>query len=452
MRPGTPPKLSATILPNSYFRASPAMTFRLLSACILLTLAGVAAAADWPQWRGPNRDGKSAETGLLKGFPEGGPKLLWSVTDPESIGTGYGTPAIVKGRLYIVGADGAKQDAAESCVCLDAATGKPVWKMALGTTKGKFLDGWGGGPRSTPTVDGDTVYVLGSTGDLVAFGAADGKVIWHKNLVKEYGGAIPQWGYSESPLIDGEKIVVSPGSKTGMVALDKKTGEKVWACEELKDAAGYSSVIPATFGGVKTYVQQTQQHAVGVEAATGKLLWSVGEIKRRIAVIPTPVVVGNDIYFTAGYGAGGELVTVAADGKSAKVASKTTAIANHHGGVIELNGKLYGHSDAKQWFCYDFKAGGDDLVWASDKLDKGSITYADGQFYCYGQGKGTLVTITASEGGWQETGRFTIPEKSALRPGQGLVWAHPVVADGKLFLRDYEKLFVYDIGAPKKGE
>ncbi len=425
------------------------MSFRLLTATLLTLAAGVAPAADWPQWRGPNRDGKSAETGLLKGFPEGGPKLLWSVTETDVVGTGYGTPAIVKGKLYAVGADGPGAGAAESCVCLDAATGAPVWKMPLDTTKGSYLGMWGGGPRSTPTVDGDHVYVLGSTGDLVALEASTGKIVWKKNLVKDFGGAVPKWGYSESPLIDGENLVCTPGKKTGMLALNKKSGDTVWACEELTDGAGYSSVVVANVGGVKQYVQQTMEHAAGVNAADGKLLWKVGEIKRATAVIPTPVVVGDKVYFTAGYGAGGELVAIGSDGKSAKVVNKTRSVANHHGGVIELNGKLYGHSDSKQWFCYDYLAGGDDLVWSSNKLEKGSIAYADGQFYCYGQGKGTLVTIKASEKGWEETGRFTIPETSKVRPGQGQIWAHPVIADGRLYLRDYDKLFAYDIAAAK---
>jgi len=421
---------------------------------------GVASAGDavapksaaWSQWRGPNRDGKSAETGLLKGFPAGGPTLLWQVTETDVIGTGYGTPAVANGRLYIVGADTAKSSAAESVVCLNAATGAPIWKMPLDTAKGSFLDGWGGGPRSTPTVDGDFLYVLGSTGDLAALKTATGEIVWKKNLAKDFGGTIPKWGYSESVLIDGDRLICTPGKKNGMVALDKKTGNTVWSCTDLTDEAGYSSVIPATFGGVKQYVQQTMEHAVGVNAADGKLLWKVGEIKRKVAVIPTPVVAGYSIYFTAGYGAGGELVTVAPDGKSAKVTHKTSSVSNHHGGVIELDGKLYGHSDSKKWFCYDYQAGGDDLVWTSNDLDKGSITYADGQFYCYGQGKGTLVTIQASDKAWQETGRFTIPETSKVRPGQGQIWAHPVVAEGRLYLRDYDKLFVYDIAAKAKPQ
>ena len=429
------------------------MPLRLLSASLFVLTLGFAQAADWPQWRGPNRDGKSAETGLLKGFPEGGPKLLWSVTEADAVGTGYGTPAVVKGRLYVLGAEGAKQASPESCVCLDAATGKPVWKMPLATSKGGYLDMWGGGPRSTPTVDGDRVYVLGSTGDLLALEAASGKIVWRKNLVKDFGGVIPKWGYAESPLIDGDRVVVSPAKDTGMVALNKATGETVWACKELNDAPGYSSVVVATVGGVRQYVQQTDQHAVGVEAATGKLLWKVGEIARKTAVIPTPVLVGGkSVFFTSSYDAGAELVTIGDDGKSAKVAFTVLGITNHHGGVIELGGKLYGHSDAKKWFCYDPATGGSDFLWTSSKLDKGSITYADGQFYCYGEGKGTLVTVKATPAGWDETGRFSIPEVSTLRPRQGKVWAHPVIADGRLYLRDYEKLFVYDIAGAKKAE
>jgi outer membrane protein assembly factor BamB len=417
---------------------------RNVLASLTLLSCTVASAADWPQWRGPNRDGKSAEKGLMVGFPADGPKLLWSVEELEKIGTGYGTPAIVGGKLYIVGANGAKQDAKEFVSCLDVATGTAVWQTPLDLTPGRFLDMWGGGTRSTPTVDGDHVYVLGATGDLVCLKTSDGAKVWKKNLVKDFGGGIPQWGYSESVLVDGDVVVATPGKDTLVVALNKKTGETVWKCTDLKDDAGYASLIPATIGGIKQYITQTGAHAIGIDAKSGKLLWNVGEIKRRTAVIPTPVVTGNQAFFTSGYGAGCELVNI--EGKSAKVVYKNSLVANHHGGVIEHNGKLYGHSDAKSWFCYDYLKGAEDLIWTSNKLDKGSITFADGQFYCYSQSNGTLVTIKAVETGWTETGRFKIPGLSAVRPKQGQVWAHPVISGGKLFLRDYEKLFVYDIG------
>ena len=431
------------------------MTAQLLLASLLALTAPAAPvpatpAGAWPQWLGPNRDGKSPETGLLRGFPGDGPKLAWQVTEPDVVGTGYGCPAVVDGKVYLVGADGAKKTAGEWVVCLAEADGKPVWKMPLATSKGTFLDQWGGGPRCTPAVDGDKLFVLGATGDLVALETATGKIVWSKNLVTDFGGGVPKWGYSESVLVDGDKVVCTPGKKTGMAALNKATGDVVWTCTGLTDDAGYSSVVVTTVGGVRQYVQQTMAHAVGVDAATGKLLWSVGEIKRATAVIPTPVVLpgGKDVFFTSGYGAGGELVAIAGDGKSAKVVNKTRVMADHHGGVIEFEGKIYGHSDSKKWVCYD-PAQPDDPVWASDKLDKGSITYADGQFYCFGENKGTLVTIKATDKGWEETGRFTIPEKSSLRPNMGKVWAHPVIANGRLYLRDYEKLFVYDIAGPK---
>jgi len=409
---------------------------------------GFAAAADWPQWRGPNRDGKSSETGLIAKFPADGPKLLWSKTDLADIGTGYGCPATSGGKLFILGADGAKQGAGEFLTCLDAATGKRIWQTKLQTSAGKFSDGWGGGPRGTPTVDGEFVYTLGATGDLSCVTAKSGRIVWTKNLVKDFGGSVTQWGYSESVLIDGEKLVCTPGNKGSITALDKKTGKLIWTCADLKDGAGYSSILITEVGGVKQYVTQTMSSGVGVRANDGKLLWKVGEIKRSVAVIPTPVIKDNHVFFTAGYGAGCELFKLEADGDGTKatLVYKSGFVANHHGGVVEVDGKLYGHSDAKNiWFCLDFLKDGKEAVWTDKSLDKGSITYADGQLYCYGQSKGTLVRIKASDKGWEETGRFNIPELSKERPRQGMVWGHPVVSNGKLYLRDYEKFFCYDI-------
>ena len=421
---------------------------RLLAATLALC-GGVAPAADWPQWLGPNRDGKSPETGLLDALPEGGPKLVWQIESAERVGTGYGSPAVVGKRLYIVGGASAKAAAPESVHCLDADTGKTVWSTPIPTAAGKFLDGWGGGPRSTPTVDGDKLYVLGATGDLVCL-TTGGKVVWSKNLVADFGGKIPQWGYSESPLVDGPNVVVTPGNKGSVTALNKLTGEKVWTTAGLDDGAGYSSLVPTVVGGVRQYVTQTMSHGVGVAAADGKLLWTTDGIKRATAVIPTPVVTAdNAVFFTSGYRAGCEAYQLEPDGtgtKATKLYDRSTLMSNHHGGVIALGGKIYGHDDGKnRWLCLDLKAGGDDPVWSSKELGKGSITYADGHFYCYDENKGTLAQIKASPEGWEETGRFTIPKLSELRPNQGKVWAHPVVADGHLYLRDYENLFCYKL-------
>ena len=414
-----------------------------------------AGAADWPQWRGPNRDGKSAEKGIDKAWPAGGPKLLWKI---DTAGAGYGSVAVVGDKVYVLGGESAKEVKPEFLLCLGAADGKEVWRTVLNPNPtgpgglGRTFSQYGGGPRSVPTVDGDFVYAFGATGDVVCVARAGGKLVWHKNLVKDFGGGVTNWGYSESPLVDGDKVVCTPGGKGGMVALDKKTGATVWQCKELSDPAGYSSVVVTEVGGARQYVQQTNASGVGVRAADGKLLWRVNELSRRTAVIPTPVVKDNHVFFTAGYGAGCELVKLEPDGadrtKATKVYTKNSVISNHHGGVIEVGGLLYGFSDSKQWFCYDFLKGGDDLVWTSNKLGKGSITYADGHFVCYGEAKGTVVLIKASKTGWEEAGRFDLPVKSALRPGSGKFWPHPVVANGKLFLRDTEFLLCYDIGGP----
>ena len=419
-------------------------------AFLLCLTAGPAVAADWPQWRGPNRDGKSADTGLATVWPAGGPKLAWKL---DNVGTGYGQVAVVGDSVYLIGAEGKKAGAKEFVLCLSAADGKEKWRTPLETAAAKFSDGWGGGPRGTPTVAGGKLFALGASGDLHALDAAGGKLLWHKNLVSDFGGTVPNWGYSESPLADGGNVVVTPGSKTGMVALKADSGEVAWKCTELADKAGYSGIIPAVVGGVRVYVQQTAEHAVGVRAADGKLLFKTGEIGRRTAVIPTPVVAGDLAFFTAGYGAGCECYRLAADGSGGvtaeKVYSKNKVVVNHHGGVIEKDGFVFGHSDGGQgWVCFDYKTGPDEPVWKDKGPGKGSITYADGHFYLYGEKSGELVRIRATKDGFQEAGRFTIPKTSAERKGtNGAVWPHPAVANGKLYLRDYELLFVYDLGA-----
>lgn len=419
---------------------------RILAATLAL-VAGTAFGADWPQWLGPNRDGKSPETGLLDSIPEGGPELLWSAEGVERVGTGYGSPAVVGGRAYLVGGDTAKKTASETVRCLDAKTGAAIWSTPIPTADGEFLDGWGGGSRCTPTVDGERLYVLGPKGDLVCLATADGKVVWAKNLVSDFGGSIPQWGYSESPLVDGDKLVCTPGKKGGVTALNKATGETIWTTQGLPEAAGYSSLIATEVGGLRQYVTQTSEHGIGVRAGDGKLLWSVQGMGRRTAVIPTPVVTPeNLVFFTAGYGAGCAAYRLVADGDGTKAEplyEKNKSVSNHHGGVIGLEGKIYGHSD-RAWVCLDLMAGGEP-VWSSTKLGKGSITYADAHFYCYDEKDGTVAQIKAVASGWEETGRWRIPAMSKLRPKSGKVWPHPVVADGKIYLRDYENLYCYKL-------
>lgn len=425
----------------------------LLSLLFLLAPIAELTAADWPQWRGPNRDGKSADKNLLEEWPSAGPKLLWSIEDPKKIGAGYGTPAIVGEQLFIIGSDSNKQTATEFCTCLNAKDGEQVWQTKLNTSTGRFLDRWGGGPRSTPTVVGDYLYVLGATGDLVCLTKKDGKIVWQKNLVEDFGGKIPTWGYSESPLVDGEAVVVTPGNDTGMVALNIKDGAVIWKCKDFDDGAGYSSIMITEVGGVKQYVQQTMKSGLGVRAKDGKLLWKVGEIGRRTAVIPTPVIQDGYVFFTAGYNAGCECYKLEKDGdgtKASLVYTKNNLMVNHHGGVIVVGDYVYGHSDSnKDWICMEFKKDEISPVWKNKGVGKGSISQADGFFYCYSERSGELARIKVTEKGYEEAGKFRIPGTSSLRKGtSGAVWAHPVIANGKLYLRDYELLYVYDLSKP----
>jgi len=422
----------------------------LLAAALSVSLSALAQAADWPQWRGPNRDAKSTEKGLLEKWPADGPKLLWSITEPEMIGTGYGDASIVGDRVYILGGTTAKKDSKQFVTCLNVKDGKKIWQQNIESKQAGYSDGWGGGPRGTPTVQDGLVFVLGPTGDLVCLDAKDGKVQWSKNFVTDFGGGIPSWGYSESVLVDGENVICTPGGKGGMMALEKKTGKTVWTCKELTDGAGYSSIVIADIGGVKQYVQQTMKSGVGVRAKDGKLLWQVGDIKRATAVIPTPVVQDGYVFYTSGYGAGCECFKLEKDGedgtKATKIYSNKT-LQNHHGGVLAIGDYVYGHSDSGGWMCFPFKTG-EDPAWKNNGVGKGSVIAAEGYLYCYSESSGTLARVKATEKAYEESGKFTIPEKSKLRPGSGKVWAHPVISNGKLYVRDYEKLFVYDLQNP----
>ena len=433
-----------------------------IAACLLsaVFLTAPAFAADWPQWRGPNRDGISAEKGLMDKWPADGPKLVWKKTDLADIGAGYGSPAVVGGKMYIIGSDGPKQDAKEFVTCLNVKDGSKVWQTKLTTSAGKFLDGWGGGPRATPTVDGGFLYVLGATGDLVCLTADKGEVRWTKNLATDFGGGVPQWGYSESVLIDGDTLVCTPGGKGGMVALNKATGEAVWQCKEINDGAGYSSIVITEAGGVRQYVQQTNAKTggvIGVRAKDGKLLWKAGEIERPVAVIPTPIVAGEYVFFTSGYNAGCGCVKLEKDGdgvKATELYKRNKLLANHHGGVVRIGDYVYGHSDTSGWVCFDFKKGGDEPAWKHKGVGKGSCTLADGLLYCVSEKTGEVALVKPTEKEYQEVSRFTIPAQSELRKKQQMggmtgVWAHPVIADGKLFVRDFDLLYVYDVSKPK---
>lgn len=403
------------------------------------------AAADWPQWRGPERNDVSKETGLLKTWPKAGPKLKWTC---EETGIGYSGPAVVGDRLYVLGSD----EKNEFLLALDVGSGKKVWSSGVGAF---FKNGYGSGPRSTPTVEGGQVVALGADGTLGCFDAATGAKQWTVKLTDAaIGGSRPFWGYSESPLVDGDHVICSPGGGKGtLAALDKKTGEVLWRSKELTDNAGYSSIVVAELSGVRQYVQQTMKGIAGISPEDGKLLWYFANPDYRTAVVPTPLLYNGEVYAVAGYGAGASLLKFErADGKF-KVEQLYSQAArklmdNKHGGVVAVGDYVYGWSDAKggKWVCQELRTGKE--VWSSTKLGRGSVTCADGNLYCYSEKDGTCVLAAASPDGWNETGRFTIPRHTQRRERADNVWTHPIVANGRLYLRDQELLFCFDVKRP----
>lgn len=388
---------------------------------------------DWPQWRGPDRSDVSKETGLLKTWPEGGPKRVWLYTNA---GNGYSGPAIANGKFFILGTRGGN----EILLILDANTGKEL----VATKLGRVLDNnWGDGPRGTPTVDGDRVYAMSGMGDLVCLNIADGEIRWQTSM-DNLGGERPNWGYTESVLVDGPQVVCTPGGSDGAVAaLDKMNGKLIWQSKEFTDPAHYSSIVPAQINGRPQYVQRTEKAVVGISPRDGKLLWKAS-FPGRTAVIPTPIVRGNEVYVTAGYGAGCKLVRIEPDYTVTEV-YQNKVMKNHHGGVILVGDHVYGYADPG-WACQDFKTG--DPVWNHRKFGKGAIGYADGMLYCLEESSGTVALVEASPTGWNEHGRFTLAPQTKIRSSSGRIWTHPVVSNGKLYLRDQDLIYCYDVKAP----
>ena len=407
--------------------------------CVVMA-ASWAGAGDWPQWRGANRDGISQETGLFKEWPGEGPKLVWQVND---LGRGFSTPAVVGGRVYLMASQGVEDEFVKA---LDAKNGKPIWSTRVGKVGNPQQKPSFPAARSTPTVDGDALYALGSDGDLVCIELATGKIRWQKSLRGDFGGKPGTWAYAESPLIDGDTLVCAPGGgQATLVALNKKTGEVIWKCAlpEADDAA-YTSAVVMEAAGVKQYVQVVQKGLVGVEAKTGKFLWRYGKTMSTYgATIPSPVV-GDGLVYSAGSGSGGGAVRPVARGGGVEAeqvyfdAKLPTAI----GGAVLVGGNLYGCA-AQVLVCADFKTG--QIKWTDRSAAPGSLCYADGMLYLHGE-NGEVALVEAKPDGYREHGRFTPANPPKRISGMEKAWAYPVVCDGRLYIRDHEMLWCYEVG------
>jgi outer membrane protein assembly factor BamB len=389
-----------------------------------------AAPADWPQWRGPARNGLSTETGLLKTWPASGPAQLWNI---NNLGQGYGSMAIKGDRVFVQGSSAS----ASILFCLNRADGKVIWQAALGP---KVDEGRGNGPRGTPTIEVDRAYVLTENGDLACLRVRDGGPMWKKNILKDFGGQNPGWLISESPLIDGNRLIVTPGGAgASVVALDKMTGQTIWTSKELSDGAHYASPIVANIGDVRTIMTFTSKAAVGLRADDGKLMWTYRPAANGTANITTPIFADNKVFFTSAYGTGCALLNLVAEGNSVKATEVyfSKEMQNHHGGVVLVNGHLYGFSNAILT-CMEFATG--KVAWKDRSVGKGAVTYADGNLYLLSENN-VAGLAEATPSGYKEKGRFTIPDQGWPS------WAHPVVSDGRLYLRNQGWLACYDVKA-----
>jgi outer membrane protein assembly factor BamB len=381
---------------------------------------------DWPQWRGPRRDGVSAERGLLKDWPAGGPPLAWHT---NGAGEGYSSFAVAGGRLFTLGA----RDGREYVLAFDVASGKRLWEVAHGR---RFNNDRGDGPRATPTIDGDRVYAFGASGDLTVLEAGSGKVVWTLNVLQKFGGSNISWGLSESPLVLADRILVNAGGRNAsIVALRKTDGSEIWRSQS--DEPGYSSAVLQEVGGVRQAVFFTGERALGINVDDGRLLWSYGRVSNRTANIATPIVRGDRVFLSSDYGTGAALLSITAAGGAlaAREVYFTNEMRNHHASSVLVGDYLYGFSSSILTAMH-FETGRQ--AWRDRSVGKGSLIYADDRLYLFSE-NGVAGLAEANPAGYREHGRFQ------LRTGNLPTWSHPVVANGKLFLRDQDTIYAYDV-------
>jgi outer membrane protein assembly factor BamB len=432
----------------------------LLSVCLLV--AGISLAGDtpgpndWPQWRGQNRDGNSPETGLLKSWPKDGPARLWTA---KGLGTGFATPSVAAGKIFGMGS----RDGKDGVWALNEADGKELWFTAIDASRKTNQNI---GPGSTPTYAAGKVYAVSNAKGVVAkLDAVSGKVEWEKSYVKDFGGGTPSWGFNDSVLVDGDKVICAPSSsKAAVAALKTSNGDVIWstAVGNIGGGAGYSSPMKMTVGAIPTYVFVLGQQAgaVGVHADTGKLLWQYTKNAfGGVAQIPTPIISGDQLFISTAYGGGSAFLQLIPDGKDKitveEIKSYKGDPMNHHGGAILIDGKVYfGHGQNNGIpVCYDFKKG--KKVWHADRTPKlpgasgsAAYSYADGMLYVRYQDRlMTLVKPSPDEDENKIVSSFMLPEPNVSANQGKQSWAHPVIANGRLYLRDHNVLYCYNVKA-----
>lgn len=412
----------------------------IIMATILIAAGMELKAQDWPQWRGVNRNGVSNETGLNLNWSNKKPSLSWVF---RQAGAGYSSPTVVGTTLYCQGAVDKKGFA----FALDTKTGNLKWKQELGPESVPDRENC---PRGSITIDGDKLYLIRGIGQIHCLSAIDGKVLWQKDFIADFNGKLMSgWGFSESPLIDGDLVICTPGGNDGtMIALDKNTGALVWRTKEWTDEAAHSSPIVAEVDGIRQYIQQSAKGVAGVSAKDGKVLWNIHIPGYRTAVIPTPIVENNIVYVTSGYGAGCRSIKLSKSGAVIKADSVyiNRNMINQHGGVVLMNGHLYGHSDNSGWTCQNFATG--EKVWSQrnrEGVTRGSVIGVDNHLILLDERSGMSAVIAATPEGWNELGRMELPERTKIQTTDNMVWAHPVISGGKLYLRDHDLLFCFDL-------
>lgn len=399
------------------------------STAAATVLAGIVlSAADWPQWRGPRRDGVAAETGLLKTWPAEGPPLAWRAS---GAGNGYSSFAIAGGRLYTLGAKGPQ----EYVMAFDTATGKSIWEAPIGS---RLSQDRGDGPRGTPTIDGTRVYAIGGRGDLACVDLATGKKIWGVSFPGEFSASIPNWGYSESPLVVGDRVIVNAGgADASIVAFEKATGKVLW--KSGSDRAAYSSAVLHEANGIRQAIFFTATNALGVDVANGRILWTYDRANNRTANVSTPVLRGDRVFISSDYGTGGGLLQLSPSGGGigAKELYFTGDMRTHHNTAVLLGDHMYGFSGP---ILTAMKFDDGTVAWKNRSVGKGSLVAAEGQLYLFSE-NGVVGLADAAPEEYRERGRFQI------KAGNLPTWSHPVVSNGRLYLRDQDSIYAYEVKA-----